>query len=288
MSKVAVVTDSVACIPENLLNDLKIHTIPFYIHRGSEALLDLVNIGRETFYKWLPTTNVLPKTANPGPGDYLAKYTELAAKGFKEIVSVQITSAGSGAYRAAMAAKQLLRESIPEIKLDVIDTLNASMCQGWMAIEAARAALADASLEDIGRIVRGMMPKTRFFHTTDTLNYLYMGGRIGKAKHLLASLLDIKPIISMEDGIIVSLGQARTRSKVYQLMVEKLEQIAGNSAMKVAYIHAAAREEAEKLKSLVESRVEVIESLITEFTPALGVHTGPGTVGLCYYLADTP
>ncbi len=288
MSKVAVVTDSVACIPENLLRDLKIQTIPFYIHRGSEALLDLVNVGRDAFFKWLPTASELPKTANPGPGDYLAKYTELAAKGVKEIVSVQITSLGSGAYRAAMAAKDLLRESIPEIKLDVVDTLNASMCQGWMAIEAARAAVAGASLEDIGQLVRGMMPKTRFFHTTDTLNYLYMGGRIGKAKHLLASMLDIKPILGMEGGEIVSLGQARTRNKVYQLMVDKLDKAVGNGAVKVAYIHAAAREEAERLKSMVESRVEVIESLIAEFTPALGVHTGPGTVGLCYYITNTP
>ena len=288
MSQVAVVTDSVASIPEELLQELNIQTIPFYIHRGGEALLDLVNINREAFYKWLPTTSILPKTANPGPGDYLAKYHELAAKGFKQIISIQITSLGSGAYRAAMAAKDLLAESLPEIKLDVIDTLNASMCQGWMAIEAARAAIAGASLEDIGLKVRNMIPQTRMFQTTDTLRYLHMGGRIGKAKHLLASMLDIKPIISMEEGIIVSLGQARTRSKVYQMMVDKLDEVAGAGAVKVAYVHAAARQEAEKLKAMVDSRVEVIESQFAEITPALGVHTGPGTVGLCYYPVSAP
>lgn len=288
MSKVAVVTDSVACIPEDMLQELDIHTIPFYIHRGGQTLLDLVSISRETFFKWLPTAPELPKTANPGPGDYLEKYKELAAKGFKQIVSIQLTSLGSGAYRAALAAKDLLRESLPEVKLDVIDTLNSSMCQGWMVIEAARAALAGASLPDIGKLVQRMIPTTRWFLTPETLHYLYMGGRIGKAKHLVASVLDVKPIISMEDGVIVAKGMARTREKVFKVMVDKLDEIAKDSAVRVAYIHAAAQEEAEKLKSMVEARVEVIESLVTELTPALGVHSGPGTVGLSYLPVPKP
>ena len=119
--------------------------------------------------------------------------------------------------------------------------------------------------------------------TADTLKYLYLGGRIGGAKHLVASVLDIKPIISMEDGLITALGQARTTKKVYKLMVDKLENAVGQSAVKIAYVHAAAQGEAEKLKAMVEARVEVVESLITDLAPALGVHTGPGTVGFCYY-----
>lgn len=285
MSKVAVVTDSVACIPDDMLQELNIHTIPFYIHRGGQTLLDLVNVSQEAFFKWLPTANELPKTANPGPGDYLEKYKELASRGFKEIISIQLTSLGSGAYRAAMAAKELLRESLPEVKLEVIDTLNSSMCQGWMVIETARAALSGASLPDLGELVRRMMPATRWFLTPETLHYLYMGGRIGKAKHLVASMLNVKPLLSMEDGIIVSKGMGRTREKVFQMMVDKLEELTGAGAVKVAYIHAAAREEAERLKSMVEARVGVLESLVTELTPALGVHSGPGTVGLSYLAA---
>lgn len=283
MSKVAVVTDSAAGIPEDMLEELRIHTIPFYIHHGSQVLRDLVNISYEKFYKWLPTLDELPTTANPSPGDYLEKYKELAAQGFKNIISIQITSLGSGAYKAALIAKEMLRESLPEIKLDVIDSLNASMCQGWMAVEAARAALAGRSLPDISALVKKMIPISHMFQTTDTLRYLYMGGRIGKAKHLVASMLNIKPIIGMEEGVVVALGQARNRTKVYQTMADKMSSVVSAGAVKVAYVHAAAIEEAQKLKSIVEKRINVAESIFSQFSPALGVHTGPGTVGLCYY-----
>jgi DegV family protein with EDD domain len=111
-----------------------------------------------------------------------------------------------------------------------------------------------------------------------------MGGRIGKAKHLFASLLDIKPIISMHKGEIIPLGQARSRKRVYSMMIDKLEQSVGvNGKIKIAYVHAAALDEAVKLKTLVEKRLTCVESLICELTPALGVHTGPGTAGFCYF-----
>ncbi len=283
MSRSAVVTDSVACIPQELIDKLNIQWVPYYIHRGKETLRDLVTITTDAFYAWMATADEVPKTANPSPGEYLAKYVQLAEQGVREIISIHITSKASGAFAAASAAKKMLVEKLPNVRVELIDTLNVQMCQGWMAIEAARAAMKGHSLSEISEKVKAMIPVTRMLQTADTLKYLYLGGRIGRAKHLVASMLDIKPIISMEDGEIVALGQARTRKKVFQMMVEKLETAAGQSAVKVAYVHAAAREEAEKLKSMVEERVEVVESLITELSPALGVHTGPGTVGFCYF-----
>jgi DegV family protein with EDD domain len=110
-----------------------------------------------------------------------------------------------------------------------------------------------------------------------------MGGRIGRAKHLVGSLLNIKPLIGMEDGIIVPLGQARSRGRAYRAMVDMIEAAVGKAGrIKIAYVHAAAVEEVQKLKTLVEARLEVVESLTAELSPALGVHTGPGTAGLCY------
>ena len=136
----------------------------------------------------------------------------------REIVSIHMTSKGSGAYQAATVAQSMLAETRPELRVEVIDTLNVSMCQGWMVIEAARAALAGKSLADIVALVKGMMPITRMIQTADTLKYLYMGGRIGRAKHLVATLLNIKPLIGMEDGVIVALGQVRNRRRAYQAM----------------------------------------------------------------------
>jgi DegV family protein with EDD domain len=284
MPKVAIVTDSAASIPEALIDSLNIHWVAYYIHRGTEVLRDLVTIKREAFYDWLPTATELPKTASPGPGDYIEMYERLAEEGTQEIVSIHMTSKGSGAYQAALAAKSVIQERLPDLRLEVIDTLNVSMCQGWMVIEAARMALEGSPMADIVNRVKGMMPVTKMVQTADTLKYLYMGGRIGAAKRLLGSILNIKPLIGMEDGIIIPLGQARSRSKAYAKMVEMVEAAVGQMGkIKIAYVHAAAQEEAEKIKELIESRLSCVESLFAELSPALGVHTGPGTAGICYY-----
>jgi DegV family protein with EDD domain len=283
--KVAIVTDSVVSIPESIIESLNINWVPYYIHRGKEVLRDLVTIQREAFYQWLPTAQELPQTASPGPGDYIEIYEKLVEEeNVNEIVSIHMTSKGSGAFQAAKTAQAMIKEKLPDLHLEVIDTLNVSMCHGWMVIEAARASLAGKSLKDIVDIVKEMMPNTRMLQTADTLKYLYMGGRIGKAKHLVGTLLNIKPLIGMEDGVIVPLGQARSRKKAYQLIVDKVEDAVGEiGKIKVAYVHAAAQEEAEKIKALLESRLDCVESIITELSPALGVHTGPGTAGVCYF-----
>ncbi len=150
MTKVAIVTDSCASIPENLLDNLNIAWVPYYIHRGKEVLRDLVTIQRDAFYRWLPTARELPTTASPGPGDYLTVYNHLAQEtGADQIVSIHMTSKGSGAYQAARAAQSMIGETLPNIRVEVIDTLNVSMCHGWMVIEAARAAMDGKSLDDI-------------------------------------------------------------------------------------------------------------------------------------------
>ncbi len=284
MSNVSIVTDSVASLPAEIFEKLDIRWVPYFIHRGKEVLRDLVTIKRKAFYDWLATAEQVPKTANPSPGDYAEVYTRLASEGVREIVSIHITSKGSGAYQAALAAKEVVLERFPDLTIEVIDSLNVSLCQGWMVIEAARAALEGLSLNTIVARVRDMIPVTQMMQTADTLKYLAMGGRIGKAGYLIGSLLKIKPIISMQDGEIVALGIGRTRQRVYELMVDKLEKTVGyRGKIKIAYTHAAARPEIEKLKALVEERLQPVESLVAELSPALGVHTGPGTVGFCYY-----
>ncbi len=284
MTKVAIVTDSTTCIPQPIINDLQVHWLPYYIHRGDEELLDMLTISPREFYTWMETAEELPKTACPGTGDYLTKYSELAEHGYKEIVSIHMTSKGSGAYQAARVAQGMIKEKIPELVVEVVDTLNVSMCHGWMVIEAARTALEEKSLAEVVERVQQMIPVTRMLQTADTLKYLYMGGRIGRAQHLVGSVLNLKPLISMEDGIVVPVGTARSRKKAYQLMVDKIESAVGHMGkIKIAYVHAVAEEEVNKIKHLVETRFTVLESIVSELSPALGVHTGPGTAGLCYF-----
>jgi DegV family protein with EDD domain len=288
MKPVAVVTDSTACIPIAIMDELNIHWLPYYIHRGNETLRDMVTIKPGDFYRWMESADDLPHTSIPATGEYLSKYQQLAEQGFKQIVSIHMTSKGSGAFQAALTAKDMLKELLPEMVVEVIDTLNVSMCHGWIVIEAAREAVREVSLDRIKDKVSQLIPLTRMLQTADTLKYLYMGGRIGRAQHLVGSVLKIKPIISMEDGVIVSLGSARSRTSAYQMMVEKMESVVGRGGkIKIAYVHASARAEVEKIKDMVESRLSPVETIITELSPALGVHTGPGTAGLCYYPVDT-
>ena len=126
MTKVAIVTDSCVSIPESIIDELNIHWVPYYIHRGKDVLRDLVSINREAFYQWLQTASELPKTASPGPGDYLKLYQELAENGgIREIVSIHMTSKGSGAYQAALAAKNLLEERVTCVETLVCELTSA-------------------------------------------------------------------------------------------------------------------------------------------------------------------
>jgi len=279
---VAVLTDSTASIPEPMLKELNIRTVAYYIHRGQEVLRDLVTIQREEFLSWLITARFLPTTASPGPGDYFEAYEGLVEEGHDEIISIHMTSKGSGAYQAALVAQSMIKEKDPAVHIEVIDTRNVSLCQGWMAIEAGRAALAGLRLDEIVTKVRRMIPVTRMIQTADTLKYLYMGGRIGKATNLVGALLNIKPLIGMEDGEIVPLGAARGRVNAYKAIADKVEETLCKSKARIAYVHAGAKQEVERLKQIVESKVEVVESFVGELSPALAVHSGPGTAGLCY------
>ena len=283
---VAVLTDSTASIPEPMLKELNIRTVAYYIHRGQEVLRDLVTIQREEFLNWLITARVLPTTASPGPGDYFEAYECLVEEGYDEIISIHMTSKGSGAYKAALVAQSLIKEKDPAVRVEVIDTRNVSLCQGWMAIEAARAALAGLRLEDIVAKVKRMIPVTHMIQTADTLKYLYMGGRIGKATNLIGSLLNIKPLIGMEDGEIVPLGVARGRRHAYQAIADKVEETLGKNKARIAYVHAGAKQEVERLKQIVENKVGVVESFVAELSPALAVNSGPGTAGVCYFPMD--
>ncbi len=283
MTNVAVLTDSCASIPEELLARLHIRTVAYYIHRGQEILRDLVTIQREEFLRWMMTARTLPTTASPGPGDYFEAYKQMAEEGKSEIISIHMTSKGSGAYQAATVAQSMMREEYPHVRIEVVDTQNVSLCQGWMVIEAARAALAGLSLDRITALVKKMIPLTRMIQTADTLKYLYLGGRIGKAQQLVGSMLNIKPLIGMVEGVIVPLGKTHSRGQAYQKMAEMVAETVGKGRVKIAYVHAGALKEVEKIKELVESKVEVVESLFAELSPALAVHTGPGTAGVCYF-----
>ena len=280
---IGILTDTTASIPDNLVQKLGLEIVPYYVHRGLETLRDNVDVKPREFAEWLKGATKLPTTSNPAPGDYMMGLRRLAGQ-VKEIVVLTMTSKGSGAYQSCLAGVSMFKEQIPDVQVEVVDTLQVAMSQGWAAVEAARAALSGLSFDQVIQRARYVAQKGTMIQTADTLRYLHMGGRIGKATHLVGSLLNIKPLIGMQDGIIVALGTARSRLKAYRRMVELIQQQVGEGArIKVAFTHVAALEQVEKLQEMVTARFECVEIIVTELSPALAVHSGPGTVGVSFF-----
>jgi DegV family protein with EDD domain len=283
MATVGVLTDTTASIPPALVSELQIELVPYYVHCELETLRDMVDVQPEPFARYLAQTDRLPTTSNPSIGDYLAGLRRLAER-TRDIVALTMTAKGSGAYQACRAAVEVLRERVPEVRVEVIDTLRVAMSQGWAAIEAARAAREGQPLGAVADRAREVAQKSTMLMTADSLKYLYMGGRIGRAQHFIGSLLNIKPLIGMEDGVIVGLGAARTHAKAYSKMVELIRQQVGAQArIKIAYTHVAAEEQVALLRELIPKQFDCVETITTWLSPALGAHSGPGTVGVHFY-----
>jgi DegV family protein with EDD domain len=282
---IGILTDTTASIPKRLIETLQIEIVPYYVHRGLETLRDMVDVKPAEFADWLSGAKRLPTTSNPAPGDYLRGLLNLAGR-VKGIIALTMTSRGSGAYQSCWAAVDLFREHTPDLLVEVVDTLQVAMSQGWAAIEAARAAMRGLDFESVQRRACGVARQGMMIQTADTLRYLHMGGRIGRAQHLVGSLLNIKPLIGMQDGEIVALGTARSRLKAYRRMVDLMQQRVGEgAAIKAAFTHVAAREQVERVQALVTERFDCIEKIVTELSPALAVHSGPGTVGVSFFPA---
>jgi DegV family protein with EDD domain len=283
---IAVVTDSCASIPPELVESLQIEVVPYYLHKGHETLRDQIDISPSEFFRWLATTDKLPTTANPGPGDYLTTFARVARHA-EGIVSIHMTSKGSGAYQSACVAQEMARTELPGVKIEVVDTLQTAMVHGWAAVEAARAAQAGASLDQVVAVARRVAETGCMIQVADTLRFLYMGGRIGRAQNLMGTLLNVKPVIGMQDGIIIPFGQARGTSQAYAKVLDLMRQRgAANRPIKVGITHVAAPERAELLAGLVKQAFDCRETWISELSPALGVHAGPGTVGVNFFPVD--
>jgi DegV family protein with EDD domain len=280
---VGIVTDSVADIPLGLVNQLGIHIVPYNVHWGEEHFKDGVDLQPGAFYKRLTSDPVLPTTGCPSAGDYVNAFQALSDR-CSSIISLHITSKGSGAYQSACMA----RDMAPHLDITPLDTNSVSMGVGYMAVEAARAALAGASKADVLALLKRLTENMRQIYVADTLKYLYLGGRIGRAKHMLGTLLSLKPLITMDkDGVISPVGQALSRQGVYRRIVETMELWVGKvEPIKLALVHGGAEAEIARLKAMILPEFRCAEVLDCEFGPALGVHTGPGTVGVVFFRAS--
>lgn len=277
---VAVVTDSCASVPSDMAEELKITVVPYFVHTTNGALRDGVDMPPDDFYNWLKTAPDWPTTANPSAGEYLEAYRQAARIG-KSVVVICMTGVGSGGFQSASLAKRLALQEMPNLQIEVVDTCQVAMAHGWAVIEAARAALQGLSLHEVAAMARDVSARAFVGFTNDTLDYLQRGGRIGKVTSMLGDLLNIKPVIGIRDGMPAPIGMARSRTGAYRRIVDLAGgRIPAGSSIRAALMHVAARDEVQKFRALLESKYTVVEWVEAQLSPALGVHSGPGTVGV--------
>jgi len=277
--KIAVVTDSTAYIPDDLLKKYDIHVIPLNVNWSGKSYLDNVDITPEEFYDRLQNDSELPTTSQPSAGELQALFQQLS-ENYAGVVAVLISSDLSGTIASALAAKDL----VGDFPVEVVDSRLTTMSLGFMAIKAAEAAQQGGSIEQVAAAARALVGKLRVIFVVDTLEYLHKGGRIGGAKKLLGSLLAMKPILEIADGKIESLASVRTKKKAIQTMVSQLEEdAAGKQKLHLAIFHGVAEEDAQAIANSVSGSLQPEMLVMSKLSPALGVHTGPGTVGIGYY-----
>lgn len=238
-------------------------------------LLDGVTVHGDEFYRRLQSGGVLPKTSQPSAGVFAEVYRELAGHGIKAIVSIHISSKVSGTFNSAVQARAELGKTVP---IEVVDTLQASMGLGLIAIEAAKAASQGMVWNEVAALARGLASSARFFGLIETLEYLHKGGRIGRAQMLLGSLLKIHPILTLQDGIAHPLERARTRSKGLERMKAITRESAPLRALSVLY--STQPQEAERLAGELKDVAPRGGITIAQFGPVLGTYLGPDAMGV--------
>ncbi|MEA3345298.1 MAG: DegV family protein [Chloroflexota bacterium] len=282
MHHIAILTDSVSCLPDKLRREYSIQVIPLHVNFGSESHLDGVEMSMDEFYHRLREADPLPTTSAPSVGEYLTFYRQMAEEGAEAIICIPYGRQLGMGYGTALTAAQQMEE----IDIRVVDSGTGLMAEGFLALEAARAAAAGATVQEIMDRIQELIPRVYVLITMDTLEYLRRGGRIGEVQALLGSVLRIKPLIQLrtDKGRLEPLGRSHTRSRALRDLVNHMARVVGDRPVHVAVHQGACKpEEVEWLTQAVEERFDCRELYQTGITPVIGTHTGPGTLALSFW-----
>jgi DegV family protein with EDD domain len=278
---IKIVTDSTCDLSPEQLQRYDIRVAPISIQFGTETYEEDIDIDRDLFYKKIDELGIIPTTSQPSPGRFADYYRELTEQGHS-ILSIAITSKHSGTYQSAVLAKDM----VPEADVEVFDSLTISFGTGYMVLEAARAAEAGQSRESILKRLEEIRDNMCLSFTPATLKYLRMSGRVGRLATAFASLLSIKPVITLEDGLLEARENVRTRAKAINRLLELTEEAMGTTdPINIAVIHAKCPEEGQALLEKAQARFNCQETMIADLAASLTVHGGPGTLILFAYKA---
>lgn len=276
MGKVRIVTDSTADIPADIREKLGITMVPLKVLFGEETYLDAVTIHADQFYEKLANTTVLPTTSQPSPHEFSQAYQRLLDEDADSpIISIHLSAALSGTYQSAVIAQSMLEG---EADLTIVDSKSASYGFGLRVVKAAEMALAGETKERILEEIAQLQRNTQLYFLVDSLEYLQKGGRIGKASALIGSILNIKPILSLDnDGVVLAVDKVRGTKKAMARIIELLKQQFGEEPVSVTMAWTNPNPAGDELTRLVIGEFNVQAINYTTVGTVIGTHTGPGT-----------
>lgn len=280
MTKVAVMTDSTAYLPDNLVKSLSITVAPQVLIWGEETFRDGVDIMPDEFYNRLKTAKVMPTTSQVSIGDMKTIFEKLLESGY-DVLGIFISSKLSGTIQSATQARELLPKAADRIS--IVDSDSTAMAMGFHVLTAARAAQAGASLAECLQLAEQSRTHTGVYFVVDTLEFLRRGGRIGGAQALLGSALNIKPILELRNGRIESIEKVRTKGKAIERMIDLvLQRVGDQKPVRLATLHANAEAEARQALEKATLQLHPDETVFASVSPVIGTHAGPGTIGLAF------
>ncbi len=279
MSKVAIVTDSTAYLPEDLLFSYNISVVPLVVIWGDESLRDNIDITPNQFYDRLSEARTMPSTSQATINDFADIFEKLHKDGY-EILTIVLSAALSGTMDSAIQAKEL----VPEARIKIIDSQFTSIPLAYMVLSAARAAKRGASMEKCKEIVESIRANTQVYFALETIEFLHRGGRIGGASRFLGTALNLKPILYLNDGKVEALERVRTLKRAHNRLIELLEtSVNGRKPINMmGVVTAGTQDSASELLKKIQNNFNPNEILMANLSPVLGTHAGPGTVGVAY------
>jgi len=286
MKKVVIVTDTTACIPHEQVERYDIEVVPVQLIFEDKAYRDGIDISPTEFYSLLRQAKKLPTTSSSSPDPYLEAYRK-ASQRVENILCLTEPSNFSAMFNSALVAKEMAKTALPNVAIEVLDCTTAAAGQGLVALAAARAAASGQNLNETMATAKNIMSRVNLFATLDTLHYLVKGGRVPQAAALVNSLLKIKPIFTLNHGEARTVALPRTIPSAIKRILKMMERkVVKGQPLHVAVMHADALDKAVALRNRISSQFDCAELFITEFTPVMGVHTGPGLLGIAFYNED--
>ena len=272
--KVAIVTDSTADLPPELVEELGVTIVPLQVIFGDEAYREGVDITTEEFYERLVKSRQLPTTSAPSVGDFQEVYERLLEE-VDSIVSIHIGAKLSGTVQAAHTARQSLAK--PE-RIEIVDSQAVSVAIGFATMEAVEAARAGAKLAEVKAAAESAVQRTHVRFMLDTLEYVRRGGRIGRARAYMGTLLRVKPILSFREGEVYPEERVRTRARGLERIIQWA--VRHQKVKRAVVAHATTLDEAESIRERLAMAFPSVKVYLIRFGPVLGTHGGPGTIGV--------